>query len=41
MPAAEMTQEALAFITDQAAELGVSVIVVAGGEPLVRQEEIS
>ncbi|HWQ67592.1 MAG TPA: radical SAM protein [Methanospirillum sp.] len=40
IPGAEMTQETLVSITDQAAELGVSIIVVAGGEPLIRQEEI-
>ena len=39
-PAAEMSPEVLASVVDQAAELGVSVIVIAGGEPLVRQEEI-
>jgi MoaA/NifB/PqqE/SkfB family radical SAM enzyme len=39
-PAAEMSPEILASVVDQAAELGVSIIVVAGGEPLVRQEEI-
>ncbi len=37
---AEMAPEVLASVVDQAAELGVSVIVLAGGEPLVRQEEI-
>lgn len=40
MPAAEMSPAVLASIACQAAELGVSVIVIAGGEPLVRQEEI-
>jgi MoaA/NifB/PqqE/SkfB family radical SAM enzyme len=39
-PAAEMTPEVLSSIVDQAAKLGVSVIVVAGGEPLVRKDEI-
>jgi len=39
-PKAEMSPETLASVVDQAAELGVSVIVIAGGEPLVRQEEI-
>jgi len=39
-PATEMSPEILASVVDQAAELGVSVIVIAGGEPLVRQEEI-
>ncbi|MFA4824570.1 MAG: radical SAM protein [Methanoregula sp.] len=37
---AEMSPATLASIVDQAAELGVSIIVIAGGEPLVRQEEI-
>ncbi len=37
---AEMSPEILASVVDQAAELGVSVIVIAGGEPLVRKEEI-
>jgi MoaA/NifB/PqqE/SkfB family radical SAM enzyme len=39
-PKAEMSPEILASVVSQAAELGVSVIVIAGGEPLVRQEEI-
>lgn len=39
-PKEEMNPEILAPIVDQAAELGVSIIVIAGGEPLVRQEEI-
>jgi MoaA/NifB/PqqE/SkfB family radical SAM enzyme len=39
-PVAEMSPAILASIVDQAADLGVSVIVIAGGEPLVRQEEI-
>ena len=39
-PKTEMSPETLASVIDQAAELGVSVIVIAGGEPLVRQEEI-
>jgi len=39
-PAAEMSREVLSGVVDQAADLGVSVIVIAGGEPLVRQEEI-
>lgn len=39
-PATEMSPAVLASVADQAAELGVSVIVIAGGEPLVRQEEI-
>jgi MoaA/NifB/PqqE/SkfB family radical SAM enzyme len=37
---AEMNPAILASLVDQAAELGVSVIVIAGGEPLVRKEEI-
>lgn len=40
MQSAEMRQETLASVVEQAAELGVSIIVIAGGEPLVRQEEI-
>jgi MoaA/NifB/PqqE/SkfB family radical SAM enzyme len=39
-PQAEMSPQILASIVDQATELGVSVIVIAGGEPLVREEEI-
>jgi MoaA/NifB/PqqE/SkfB family radical SAM enzyme len=39
-PRAEMRPEVLASIACQAAELGVSIIVIAGGEPLVRQDEI-
>ena len=39
-PKAEMSPGVLASVVDQAAELGVSIIVIAGGEPLVRQEEI-
>jgi len=39
-PAAEMSGDLLASIADQAAALGVSVMVIAGGEPLVRREEI-
>lgn len=39
-PGAEMSPEVLASLVDQAAGLGVSVIVLAGGEPLVRHEEI-
>jgi MoaA/NifB/PqqE/SkfB family radical SAM enzyme len=38
--AAEMSPAILASAVAQAAELGVSIIVIAGGEPLVRQEEI-
>lgn len=37
---AEMSPEILSSIASQAGELGVSVIVVAGGEPFVRKEEI-
>lgn len=40
MPAPEMTREILFGLSDQAAELGVAVIVIAGGEPLVRLDEI-
>jgi MoaA/NifB/PqqE/SkfB family radical SAM enzyme len=39
-PAAEMSPAVLASVAGQAAELGVSIIVIAGGEPLIRQEEI-
>jgi MoaA/NifB/PqqE/SkfB family radical SAM enzyme len=39
-PDVEMSPGVLASIVDQATELGVSIIVIAGGEPLVRQEEI-
>jgi MoaA/NifB/PqqE/SkfB family radical SAM enzyme len=39
-PAMEMSPAILASVVDQARELGVSIIVIAGGEPLVRQEEI-
>ncbi len=39
-PKAEMSPAILASVVDQAAELSVSIIVIAGGEPLVRQEEI-
>jgi len=39
-PRADMSPEVLASVVDQTAELGVSIIVIAGGEPLVRQEEI-
>ena len=38
--AREMSPEILVSVTDQAAELGVSIMVIAGGEPLVRLEEI-
>jgi MoaA/NifB/PqqE/SkfB family radical SAM enzyme len=37
---AEMSPATLASLVDQAADLGISVIVIAGGEPLVRQDEI-
>lgn len=37
---AEMAPEVLASVVDEAAALGVSVVVLAGGEPLVRHEEI-
>ena len=36
----EMSPGILASVVNQAAKLGVSVIVIAGGEPLVRYEEI-
>jgi MoaA/NifB/PqqE/SkfB family radical SAM enzyme len=39
-PKAEMSPEILASVAREAAELGVSILVIAGGEPLVRQEEI-
>jgi MoaA/NifB/PqqE/SkfB family radical SAM enzyme len=39
-PRSEMSPEMLTSIIDQAAELGVSIIVIAGGEPLVRVVEI-
>ncbi|WP_321504351.1 radical SAM protein [uncultured Methanoregula sp.] len=39
-PASEMNPEVLASVVDQAGDLGVSIIVIAGGEPLVRQDEI-
>jgi MoaA/NifB/PqqE/SkfB family radical SAM enzyme len=39
-PAREMDAGTLASVVEQAAELGVSIIVIAGGEPLVRMEEI-
>ena len=38
--AREMEPGTLVRVVDQAAELGVAIIVIAGGEPLVRQEEI-
>src|SRR5512138_1937040 len=36
----EMSPEVLSSVVAQAADLGVSIIVLAGGEPMVRQEEI-
>lgn len=39
-PAPEMTADQLASIVAQAEDLGVSVIVFAGGEPLLRKDEI-
>lgn len=39
-PGDEMSPEVLASVVEQAAGLGVSVVVLAGGEPLVRREEI-
>jgi MoaA/NifB/PqqE/SkfB family radical SAM enzyme len=36
----EMSPLTLAGVAGQAAELGVSILVIAGGEPLIRQEEI-
>jgi MoaA/NifB/PqqE/SkfB family radical SAM enzyme len=39
-PRADMSPEILASVVGQAAELGVSIIVIAGGEPLVRQDEL-
>ena len=39
-PVPEMSPETLASLASQAALLGVSVVVIAGGEPLVRQDEI-
>jgi MoaA/NifB/PqqE/SkfB family radical SAM enzyme len=35
-----MRAEQLRSVAEQAAELGISVIVIAGGEPLLRKEEI-
>jgi MoaA/NifB/PqqE/SkfB family radical SAM enzyme len=40
-PAPDMSPDVLKSVVSQAAELGVSVIVIAGGEPLVRKEEIA
>jgi len=39
-PAPDMSPEVLKSVVEQAATLGVSVIVIAGGEPLVRKQEI-
>jgi MoaA/NifB/PqqE/SkfB family radical SAM enzyme len=39
-PSVEMSPDILGSVVAQAADLGVSIIVIAGGEPLVRQEEI-
>jgi MoaA/NifB/PqqE/SkfB family radical SAM enzyme len=39
-PAPDMSPEVLKSVVEQAAKLGVSVIVIAGGEPLVRKQEI-
>jgi MoaA/NifB/PqqE/SkfB family radical SAM enzyme len=39
-PAPDMGPDVLKSVVSQAATLGVSVIVIAGGEPLVRKEEI-
>jgi len=39
-PGAEMSPDVLRSVVGQAADLGVSVMVIAGGEPLVRREEI-
>jgi MoaA/NifB/PqqE/SkfB family radical SAM enzyme len=39
-PAPDMSPEVIKSVVEQAATLGVSVIVIAGGEPLVRKQEI-
>jgi MoaA/NifB/PqqE/SkfB family radical SAM enzyme len=39
-PAPEMSRDVLSGLAGQAAELGISVFVIAGGEPLVRLDEI-
>lgn len=39
-PGAEMSPKQIHSITEQAADLGISVIVLAGGEPLLRKNEI-
>ena len=36
----EMSQDLLCSIVSEAADLGVSVVVIAGGEPLLRKDEI-
>jgi MoaA/NifB/PqqE/SkfB family radical SAM enzyme len=36
----EMSHEILSSVVDQASDLGVSIIVIAGGEPIVRKDEI-
>jgi len=38
--AGEMSSEILVSVSEEAAELGVSIMVIAGGEPLVRLDEI-
>jgi len=39
-PIPDMSPDVLVSVVSQASELGVSVIVIAGGEPLVRSDEI-
>jgi MoaA/NifB/PqqE/SkfB family radical SAM enzyme len=39
-PKEDMSPEVLMSVVSQAAELGVSIIVIAGGEPFLRQQEI-
>ena len=39
-PAPEMSPDLLCSVIAEAADLGVSVIVIAGGEPLLRKDEI-
>ncbi len=39
-PRTEMRPDILTSVIDQAADLGVSILVIAGGEPLVRADEI-
>ena len=36
----EMSHEILSSVVNQASDLGVSIIVIAGGEPIVRKDEI-